>query len=342
MRRLAWMGLLLGIALAGCAPSGSQTQAPAPRPVWPAPPAQARIVWQAAIAGPEDLDIRPGFFARLWAWVAGAEERRFIRPMAVVWQDEVLYVADPGARGVHRLDHRNQRYDLVHGPEDGELPSPVALALGPDGTVYVADSQRAQVLTIAPGATTATPLPLAPPPGQPTGLALDAARGELYVADTAAHRVQVYGPDGQQRRTLGTRGTGRGEFNYPTALWRDAQGALIVSDSMNFRIQVLDAQGRAQQVFGRHGDATGDFARPKGVATDRDGHIYVVDGLFHAVQIFDRSGRFLLSFGGHGRGAGEFWLPSGIHAGQNDRIYVADAHNQRVQVFQYQSAGGAP
>jgi DNA-binding beta-propeller fold protein YncE len=239
---------------------------------------------------------------------------------------------------VHRFDPVAGRHDLIGGEGGTPLPSPVALAVGRDGEVYVADSVRAAVLVIRRGADAAVALPL-PTLGQPTGVAFDRARGRLYVVDTTAHRVAAFAPDGSLAASIGRRGENDGEFNYPTYLWCDARGRLYVTDSLNFRIQVFDTEGRFVGKFGKAGDGTGDFMRQKGVATDRFGHVYIVDALLNALQIFDDAGRLLLSIGSLGRDRGEFWLPAGIFIGDDDRIWVADAYNRRIQVFRYVGGG---
>lgn len=303
--------------------------------VWPdevdAPP---RIAFVKAFSRPDEFGISRSFFQRVADLIFGASEARLIRPMAVLAVKGVVYVADPGARGVHRFDPGKERYDLIAGPGGTELPSPVGLAQGSDGEVYVTDSQLAQVLVIRPGAKAAAPLAL-PPMSQPTGIAFDPATSRLIVVDTGTHRANVFDRDGTLHSSFGGRGTGDGEFNYPTLLWRDAQGRLYVTDSLNFRIQVFDTTGRFMKKFGQLGDGTGDNSRQKGVATDSWGHVYVVDALFNALQVFDGSGQLLLSVGTIGSDPGEFWLPAGIFIGDDDLIYIADSYNQRVQILRY-------
>jgi len=330
-------GLVLAAVLliAGCA-TGPEAAAPVPKQVWPEPPAAPRLAYVQAFSRPADLGIRKSFFEKLTEFLLGATDARLIRPMAVVeTADGTLCVADPGARGVQCFNSKKTRYRLVQGADDAPLPSPVGLASGARGEVFVADSALARVLVIEPGASQAVPLALEGALRQPTGLAYDPAAQQLYVVDTAAHQVLVFGPDGKLRARIGRRGNGNGEFNFPTLIWRDTRGTLYVTDSLNFRIQMFDAQGRFLGLFGRHGDGTGDLSRPKGVATDREGHVYVVDSMFHALQVFDRSGVFLLAVGGQGQGAGEFWLPTGLYVSDNNTIYIADSHNQRVQVLRY-------
>ena len=288
---------------------------------------------------PDDIGIRKGLFRRLVDLVFGASEARLVRPMAVVSVGKTLYVADPGANGVHRFDQENGDYELIRAENERPLPSPVGLARGAKDEVYVADSQLARVFVIRAASKVATQVVLHATLNQPTGIAYDDSSGRLFVADTASHRVNVFERDGSLAASIGRRGTDDGEFNYPTLIWLAARERLYVTDSMNFRVQIFDRSGRYLGKFGGSGDGTGDLPRQKGVATDSYGHVYIVDSLFHAVQIFSGSGRLLLSIGALGRQRGEFWLPTGIFIGEDDYVYVADSYNRRVQVFRY--VGGA-
>lgn len=333
MRRRSDFALLLCLALAGCAVAPAQVPQQVPL-VWPEEPDAPRIAFMRTIARPGDLGIAKGFLERVGEWIFGASEERILRPMAVLAAKGVVYVADPGVKGVHRFDSAAGRYDVVR--REGGLPlqSPVGLAAGSDGEVYVTDSALAAVFVIRPGTDVAVKLAL-PALQQPTGIVFDRESGRLLVVDTKAHRVNAFNRDGTLHTSFGQRGAGEGEFNYPTQIWRDSRGHLFVTDSLNFRIQVLDAQGRFLRKFGQVGDGPGDFMRHKGLATDSFGHVYIVDALLHAMQIFDASGRLLLSVGDLGHGRGEFWLPAGLYIGDDDTIYVADSYNQRIQVFRY-------
>ena len=328
------VALSFALTLSACAPQAQTVQSD-PSLVWPAAPEAPRIAFVKTFSRPDDLGISRGVLRRFSDFLFGREESRLVRPMAVLADGDIVYVADPGAKGVHRFDQKGGSYDLIHAQGGGALVSPVGLALGQAGEVYVSDSALATVFVIRPGAKEAAPLVLNARIGQPTGIAFDAATGRLYVVDTSAHRVNVFRRDGTFESSFGRRGTAEGEFNYPTLIWRTREGRLYVTDSLNFRVQSFDEQGRFLAKFGGLGDGTGDLPRQKGVATDRYGHVYVVDSLFHAIQVFDDKGRFLLSLGGMGHERGEFWLPTGLFIGADDRIYVADSYNQRVQVLRY-------
>jgi sugar lactone lactonase YvrE len=322
----------------GCA---STSQAPATREesadlVWPEPPSEQRIAFVTSFTGTEDLGIKKGFLQQLRVLISGRSEERLVRPMAVVESPgDRYFVVDPGVRGVHLFDIGKGRYRLVQRENGEPLPSPVGLAAGLTGEVYVSDSRLAALYMIEPGGDVAAEVPLDAPLSQPTGVALDKPSGRIYVVDTGSHEVKIFARDGALLRRVGGRGTGPGKFNYPTMIWMTAAGEFLVSDSLNFRTQMFDAEGNFLRQFGAAGDGAGFQPQSKGIATDSRGHVYVVDSMLHAVQIFDSSGTFLYRLGLRGEASGEFWLPAGIYIDERDTIYVADSYNGRIQVFRY-------
>lgn len=328
--------LLLSQLMSGC---GSWSPAPVPETptearVWPAPPAPPRIRYVRSFSGPHDLGIVKPWYQRVAETIFGKTEEFFIRPTGVAEHDGVLYVADPGAQALWIFNVPQQRFTKVTRINNIPLASPVAVAARNDGTVFVADSSLKKVFLFDREGKL---LRIFIDTGleRPAALAYDAVADRLYVADSAAHRIGVYGADGARVSSWGRRGGGDGEFNFPTHLAFDATGALLVTDALNFRIQAFDRDGRFLWKMGRHGDGSGNLAAPKGAAADSQGHVYVVDALFDAVQIFERDGSLLLAFGERGTGRGQFWLPAGIFIGPNDRIYIADAYNQRIQIFDF-------
>ena len=336
MTRAGRHGLALAVAvlLAACANTPPADPFAAAGRAWPEPPAAARIGFVTGFHAPADLGIRPTFWRRAAALATGARDDGMILPMAVAAtaDGQVVYVADPGAHGLHRYDLRRGRYNCLQ-PESGAgLVAPVALAMDAAGRVYLSDSAAGVVYVAAPGATALSALDLAPPPVQPTGLAA-LPDGGLAVVDTHEHHIRQYDADGRLLRDVGARGAAPGRLNYPTGLWLDPPADLLVADTLNFRIQRLGPDGHVRELFGRPGDGSGGFGRPKGVAADRAGHVWVTDGMHNAVHLFDRSGRLLLALGEVGTGPGQFWLPNGIFVTPAGLVFVADTYNRRVQVF---------
>jgi DNA-binding beta-propeller fold protein YncE len=344
---LAGVPLVAAIATGCGGKPGPIFPAPAQPLVWPAPPEAPRVRYVGQLATSQDLRPSQQFGQGMGEKLFGKRPvRSMLTPYAVCTDGaDQLFVADSNAQVVHVFNLRTRKYARrVPGAEPRRFAQPVGIAHdGPGGTgrLYVADSAAACVyifdregytLRIVRGDFLR----------RPCGLAYDARRRLLFVADTLLHQVIVLSRDGQFVTRLGQRGTAPGQFNFPTNVALDSQSRLYVSDSLNFRVQQFDPQLSHLRTIGQKGDLPGYFSQPKGVAVDSQDHLYVVDANFEAVQIFDGDGHLLLSFGQEGRGAGEFWLPSGVFIDPSDRIWVADSYNRRVQVFQYLAEAPKP
>lgn len=69
----------------------------------------------------------------------------------------------------------------------------------------------------------------------PHGVALD-SKDNLHVADSGNNRIQKITPDGNIT-SIGTQGSGIGEFIYPSGVAIDSKDNLYIGDSYNHRIQ---------------------------------------------------------------------------------------------------------
>lgn len=173
---------------------------------------------------------------------------------------------------------------------------------------------------------------------RPTGMAFDATRGHLYVADTEASVVKVFDENGGLLKTIGRPGSADGELNAPTHL-AFAGDRLYVSDTLNNRIQVFNPEGEVLRAIGEAGVYVGQLTRPKGVAvTPNSKMAYVVESYFAHLLVYDEQGQFLLGIDGSGLMDGKFMLPAGVWVGRNGKVFVADMYNNRVVVFQYLDA----
>lgn len=348
--KAAWLALLL---LAGCASDGTvrgrlhygTTEAPeGPRLVWPAAPEVPRYLYAGTLIGePNFVREHDGSALRaLGRWIAGLDERPDLptvlqRPGAVTGDDAGrLYVADASRQAVFVFDEpAGELHVWDQGDAARRFRAPAGIALAAD-RVFVADADLGAVFVLGrggePRAVWGRGLLK-----RPTGLARDAATGRLYVADTYAHTIQVFDDTGTPVATLGRRGSGDGELNFPTHL-AFARGELYVCDTMNQRIQVFGPEGFRRRI-GRRGLVLGDLVRPKGVAVDGDGNVYVVESYHDHLLVFAPDGRFLLPIGGTGTATGRFYLPAGVWVDARNRVHVADQFNGRVVLFQFLGGG---
>jgi len=334
--------LLLGAA-AGCASAWKLRTAEAPFPLqWPFAPSPARVTYLRALTGVSSSATVGSALAAVAYGSERAEANAFVLPVAVAtWRDGRMAVADMGRGAVHLVFPRTSRYLRLTGPKTAPMRTPVGLAFDDDGRLFVSDSSSGLYVFGPDGAFLSTIRSVGGTPlGRPTGVAWSPTRRLLYVVDTLAHAIYALDAQGRLVRTIGGRGDGPGQFNFPTHVALTPAGELVVADSLNFRIQILDAEGNFVAAFGHHGDGSGDIAMPKGLAVDANGVLYVADSLFDVVQLFDRGGRFLLTVGRRGTDFGEFWMPSGVFIGDGGLLYVCDTYNHRIQELRI-AGGGA-
>ena len=85
---------------------------------------------------------------------------------------------------------------------------------------------------------------------RPTAI-VAAENGNIFVVETGGKRVQMFGPEGEFRATLGKEGQGPGEFQQP-------MGATIAGE----HLVVLDMLGRRLSVWTDEGEYVADHALP--------------------------------------------------------------------------------
>jgi DNA-binding beta-propeller fold protein YncE len=334
-RWAAWL-CALGSLGAGCTPMWTlRTARPAGVLQWPYQPNNAKVTYVESLSG---LARKRDSSSVLRAIVFGGEEadrNAFVLPVAVaIGSDGRIAVADMGRRCVHLYIPGQQRYIQLSGSDQERIASPVGVVFDADLRLYLTDSTGTLFAFGADGGLLFTRQMAGTERLQrPTGITYSPRTKLLYVVDTLANKIHALGTNGDFAFSFGGRGEARGQFNFPTHIFRSSAGELYVTDALNFRVEIFDEQGNIQGFFGHHGDGSGDLAMPKGVAVDRDGVVYVVDGLFDTVQLFNRQGDFLLTLGQRGSDFGEFWLPSGAFISDHDELYVCDTYNRRIQVF---------
>src|SRR5260370_13406517 len=144
------------------------------------------------------------------------------------------------------------------------LSHPDAVAVGPDGNLYVTDhSQRVTVISPA-----GTVLRRWGKPGSGPGEFRFAPFDPSTPTDVEG-KIAV-GPD----------------------------GSVYVSDSGNGRVQVFTPQGRFVRQFGSFGSGKGQFLRPSDLAVDGADNVYVEDDQAQTMSKFSPAGKIIRTFDG--------------------------------------------
>jgi sugar lactone lactonase YvrE len=139
---------------------------------------------------------------------------------------------------------------------EARFQEPRNVAVDGAGTIYVADTGNHCIRKITPDGTVTTLAGTNEPgyadgPGTqarfsyPAGIAVD-GEGNLYVADTANHRIRQITPDGTVTTLAGAGGPGNADgpaaeaqFRSPEGIAVDASGNIIVADTGNHRIRKI-------------------------------------------------------------------------------------------------------
>ena len=294
-------------------------------------PLWAALFWCAAAAGPSQpaAAVTPPAATPL-----GSCSRLFQSPARVAQDVQGnLYVTDPRAGQLIKLSATGQVVAVRSG-----LAQPLAVAAGDPGAVYVSEEGAGRV-TVCNAADLAPQYSLGIGSNEfllPNHIALDTFRsnGLAYVSDSRAHQIKCYS-GATWIRTFGGKGTGPGQFDFPTGVFVSPGGEVFVVDQNNDRVQVFDAAGVFLRAFAlaTPADGAGISGRAQGITGDAAGRLYITDAFQDEVKVFDAQGNYVSSIGEFGQGIGRFRSPAAVALGTDQRLFVASVNNGRVEIF---------
>jgi sugar lactone lactonase YvrE len=295
-----------------------------------------------------------------------------------------LYIVDSGHNSIRKL--LNGVVSTVAGTgvpgysgdnglaTSAQLDDPWGVAVAPNGDLYISDYGNYVIRKVSGGiittvagdftatscyngdniAATAAYLCL------PAGIALDKA-GNLYIADSANHRVRQISTNGTITTVAGN-GTGgysgdgvaasSSELYNPTDVKVDSAGNLYIADQGNNLIRIVsggtintfagNAVTRTAGFSGDLGPATSALLNaPSGIALDSAGNLYIADTNNNVIRevtngtINTIAGNGAAAYGGDLGPATSASLnfPLGVSVSSAGQVYIADTGNNLVRAL---------
>ena len=232
-----------------------------------------------------------------------------------------VYVADYDSSQIHVFDVENNHVRTFGQPgeEEGQLYWLQDIDVSTTGQVYLVNQWNHCVSVFKEDGTFIRRI------GQGNLLyprdVLVHSSGLVYVADCSNHRIAVFSQERELVRTFGSKGVGKGEFNWPSGLAVSPDGHhLYVSDQGIHRVQVFTLEGHYVREFG-----TGQLKGPRGLTVTSDGSVLVADVGNSRVAVFDKKGELIHSFAVED--------PASLAAGSRGDLLVASSQGKCVYYF---------
>lgn len=270
-------------------------------------------------------------------------ERLFRSPTRVAQDPNGnLYITDSRAGRVVKLNTNG-----VAVATNSLLNKPLGVAVGNQGLVYVGEEGVGRVQVFNTALTNvlyslgkgSNEFQLA------NHIAVDTtvSNGWIYVSDSRANQILCY-TNAALVKTIGTKGTGTSQFDFPAGVYVSPGRELFVVDQNNDRVQVFNSTGTFQRAFSLRVPTvdlvtTNIYGRAQGITGDSAGRIYVTDAFQDEIKVFDTAGAYLATIGGFGEWIGQLRSPGSAVLGADQRLFVTSVDNNRMEIFTIQGGG---
>lgn len=228
----------------------------------------------------------------------------------------------------------------IYGAGADRLSQPTEVAVGKDGKIYVADTQKHRIMVFDGNGRFVTKFGKK---GQgkgeiefPSGITVDDA-GRVYVVSYTLGKLIVY--DRSHRPFW--------EITFPFLgpLTATAKGKKLYVTT-RAGIMIGDLKGNLLTTLSKGGSLKGEVNRPTGIVADNKGNIYVADSMNYRIQALDKNGKSLWVVGAplppwtgqeedltERERKRQFGLPVSITMDKDGILYVMDAFNGEIVIL---------
>lgn len=170
-------------------------------------------------------------------------------PLTLTIKGDRLYIATPKGVLIGDLQGNQIGQLLSHGKEPGQIDRPTGIAVGDDGTIYLADSLNYRFQAVSeqgePLWTLGKQIDAASAAvdrnrtyGLPSGVVLG-TDGVLYGMDAFNGEIITISTEGEELGVVGDWGRQDGQFYYPSGIAQIGSERFAVADTFNDRIQII-------------------------------------------------------------------------------------------------------
>ena len=280
----------------------------------------------------------------------GVEPGQFQRPRDMaVGNDGSLYVVDTDN---NRIQHLDDQGNVLHiwgsfgdatqqSMEGGFFNQPWGIGIGPDGSVYIADTWNHRVQKFSAEGEFLLMWGYFGQGEQPEAfwgprdIAVN-SEGEVFVTDTGNKRVVVFDSQGQFVTEFGGAGMAPGQLDEPVGIAVDSDGMVYVADVWNQRIQVFQkSEDGSYQPF-RNWEVQAWYGQSldnKPYIGVESGSVFVPDPEGYRIMQFTNTGEAVRSWGDYGVSYDTFALPMSVVGDLEGRVWVVDTGNNRLMRF---------
>lgn len=160
---------------------------------------------------------------------------------------------------------------------------------------------------------------------RPFDVAID-DNGFVYVAAFNCHHINVFNEQGTTICTIGSNGSGDGQFSNPSGI-AIRGNMLYIVDQNNHRIQKITTSGEFVSTFGTNGSGDGQLSTPRGICLDCYGRVYVSEFGSDRVSVFEPDGTFAYHM------SGNLSNPWGLAFDPSGNLHVVNYSSYYVTVF---------
>jgi len=292
-----------------------------------------------------------------------------------------LYIADTENHRIRKIDSSGNISTVAGDGERGysgdggaavsaKLNNPMWVALDSAGNLYIADTSNnvirkvdvasGNITTVAGdssvgvagdgGPATAAQL------NHPTGIDVDSA-GNLYIADSANHRIRKVDTTGNITTIAGDGNSGfvgdgkiatAAQLDSPTQVMVDSTGQVYIADTSNHRIRKVSTDNIITTMAGNgNGGYSGDggdptaakLNSPQDIVVDNQGRFYIADSDNNRIRKISSSdekptsGSVTLTVNSAGTGKGAITAPPGVAAGINCGTLCSEDYAVNIDVI---------